>query len=101
MPTTKQDIQKAVKKVMRTSPVRGHVRKVSLFGSYLHGDAQGDSDIDLVLEYIRPFSLLDLVGIQIELSKYLGKEVDLFTPKSLSRYIRDDVMKEAEPLYES
>lgn len=101
MPTTKKDIQVALRKVIRTSPVRGNVRKVSLFGSYLHGDARENSDIDLVLEYTRPFSLFDLVHMQLELEKKLGKKVDLRTPKSLSKYFRDDVLNEAELLYEN
>ena len=101
MPTTKQDIQKALKNVLRTSTVRGKIRKVSLFGSHLHGDAKDESDIDLLLEYVRPFSLFDLVGLELALSKKLGKKVDLRTQNELSKYFRDEVVSEAEPLYEA
>lgn len=98
---TKDEIQKRLQEIIRKSPVRGRIRKVSLFGSYLHGDAGKNSDVDLLLEYTTPISLLDMAGLEIDLSKGIGKKVDLQTPGFLSRYFRDNVLAEAEPLYES
>ncbi len=97
---TKQDIQRQLEAIMKQSPYRGNVRRISLFGSQLHGKAKMDSDIDLLIELQKPMSLLKLVRMERELSEALGKKVDLSTPMSLSRYFRDDVMKEAETLYE-
>jgi uncharacterized protein len=79
---------------------RAHgIRKLSLFGSVLHGTARPDSDIDLLVEFepdARP-GLLDIAGMEIELSELLGgRKVDLRTPNDLSRYFRDDVVREAE-----
>jgi uncharacterized protein len=101
MSTTRQDIQQALRTVLRTSPVRGHIRKISLFGSHLHGDAREDSDIDLLLEYNRPISLFDVIGLELDLKKKLGRKVDLRTPKGLSKYFREDVLNEAQALYEA
>jgi hypothetical protein len=42
---------------------------------------------------------LAFIRIQDELSAVLGRTVDLHTPASLSKYFRDQVLREAEPLY--
>ena len=39
--------------------------------------------------------------MELELSEILGCSVDLNTPKFLSRYFRDDVLREAEVLYDA
>jgi hypothetical protein len=42
---------------------------------------------------------LAFIQMQDELSAVLGRTVDLHTPASLSKYFRDQVLREAEPLY--
>ena len=37
--------------------------------------------------------------LQDELSAMLGRRADLNTPQSISRYYRDEVLREARPLY--
>ncbi len=80
------------------------IRRLSLFGSVLKGTDQPDSDIDLLVEFelgATP-SYFGLVEIEMELSALLfGRRIDLRTPGELSRYFREDVMREAEPLYEA
>lgn len=97
----KSVIQKRLQEALKTSPVQGQVSRVSLFGSHLHGTAKKDSDIDLLIEFSRPISMFALVRMEREMSRVFGKNVDLSTPRSLSRYFRADVLKEAEPLFES
>jgi len=75
------------------------VRKLSLFGSRLHGSHRSDSDVDLLVEFevgAQP-TLLDLAAMEEELSTMLGGlRVDLRTAQELSRYFREDVLREAE-----
>ena len=79
-----------------------HIRKLSLFGSVLKGTARPDSDVDLLVEFepdARP-SLLDMARIEYELSAFLGgRRVDLRTAGDLSRFFRDEVIREAEVQY--
>jgi predicted nucleotidyltransferase len=81
---------------------RHGIRRLSVFGSVLKGTARPDSDVDLLVEFeptARP-SLLDMATIEEELSRLLGgRRVDLRTPQDLSRYFRDEVVREAEPQY--
>jgi len=83
---------------------RRHIRRLSLYGSELKGEMRPGSDIDLLVEFSRGAkpSFLDLAEIEQELSALLsGRRVDLRTAEDLSRYFRDQVLREAEIQYES
>ena len=80
------------------------IRRLSLFGSTLKGTNRPDSDIDLLVVFepdARP-GLLTMAEIELALSPLLdGRKVDLRTAGDLSRYFRDEVVRMAEPQYES
>lgn len=79
---------------------RSHrIRKLSIFGSILRDDFRPDSDIDVLVEF-EPGATpgFGFFGIQEELAEILGRKVDLNTPGFLSRYFRDEVMREAQVL---
>ena len=80
---------------------RNHIRKLSLFGSVLHGDFGSDSDIDLLVEFDPDHipGLIRLAGMEIELTEILGRKVDLRTAQDLSRYFRQEVIDSAEVQY--
>jgi predicted nucleotidyltransferase len=80
---------------------RHRIRKLALFGSVLREDFRPDSDIDVLVEF-EPgarVGLLALAGMELELSALVGRRVDLNTEGFLSRYFRDEVLKEAEVQY--
>jgi predicted nucleotidyltransferase len=81
---------------------RNHIRKLSLFGSILTPRFRDESDIDMLVEFEsgRVPGLLDIAGMEIELSGMLGRKVDLRTPAELSKYFRDEVVASAVPQYE-
>jgi len=81
---------------------RNGVRRLSLFGSILRDDFSPDSDIDILVEF-QPGTRLGLrfFTLERELSDLFGRKVDLNTPGFLSRYFRDEVMKQAVPQYEN
>ena len=80
---------------------RHHIKKLSIFGSYLREDFGPESDIDFLVEFDRNHipGLIELVGMEIELSEALGRKVDLRTPQELSKHFRDEVLAEAEVQY--
>jgi predicted nucleotidyltransferase len=80
-----------------------HIQKLALFGSALHDELKPESDIDLLVEFEKDHipGLITLTGIENELSQLLGRKVDLRTPRELSGYFRDDVVREAEIQYEA
>lgn len=78
-----------------------HIKKLSLFGSALRDELTPESDIDLLVEFEDEHvpGLLKLAGIEIELTKMIGRKVDLRTPAELSRYFKDDVLTKAKIEY--
>ena len=72
---------------------RFDVVRLSLFGSYSRGEARASSDVDLLVEFEAPRSLLHLISLQNELSKALGLRVDLLTRDSISPYLRDRILE--------
>ena len=78
-----------------------NINKLFLFGSALRDELKPDSDIDLLVEFDKNHmpGLLDLAGMEIELTEILGRKVDLRTPAELSRYFRDDVLRKAKVEY--
>jgi predicted nucleotidyltransferase len=79
-----------------------HIRRLALFGSVLREDFTPNSDIDVLADF-EPGHLPGLFGIspmERELSAiFEGRRIDLRTAEDLSRYFRDDVLKEAEVQY--
>lgn len=92
-------IKDCIGQTMAHLPNRDNVRRIRLFGSYLHQAAQPSSDVDLLIEFEQPVGYFELVRIQDQLSRALGKSVDLVTPNALSKYFRDEVLREAEEVY--
>jgi uncharacterized protein len=79
-----------------------HIRRLSIFGSYLREDFGPESDIDFLVEFEKGCTpgYFELADMEEQLSELLGgPKVDLRTPQELSRYFRDEVMAEAEVHY--
>jgi hypothetical protein len=74
---------------------KNHIRKLAFFGSVLRDDFGPDSDIDVLVEF-EPGKTpgFAFFGIQEELSTILGHKVDLNTPGFLSKYFRDEIIRE-------
>jgi len=70
------------------------VKRAALFGSIARGEATKDSDIDLLIEFEERKSLLDLVGLKLELQELLGREVDIITYKSIHPLLKERILNE-------
>jgi predicted nucleotidyltransferase len=71
---------------------------VRVFGSVVRGEADSESDIDLLVDMEPGRSLLDLSGLLIDLEDMLGCNVDVVTERGLRGRIRERVLKEAVAL---
>ncbi|HXJ42994.1 MAG TPA: nucleotidyltransferase family protein [Bryobacteraceae bacterium] len=73
------------------------VTALRLFGSTARGDQRPDSDIDILASFdeSRRLSLLDLVGIQLQLEELLGSPVELVEEGTLKPRVKDNVEGEA------
>jgi len=79
---------------------RHHIKRLALFGSVLRDDFTPESDVDVLVEFEQGHTPgYAFFALEEELSKIIGRKVDLNTPGFLSRYFRNEVMKEAEAVY--
>lgn len=79
---------------------RHHIQKLSIFGSALRPDFGPDSDVDVLVEFEEGHTPgLAFFDMEIELSRILGRTVDLNTPGFLSHFFRDRILREAEVQY--
>jgi predicted nucleotidyltransferase len=91
----REQIEK-IKRVMVDILKKYDVKRAALFGSYVRGENNSDSDIDLLVEFEGRKSLLDLVGLKLELQEQLGKDVDVITYKSIHPLLKERILNEIE-----
>lgn len=80
---------------------RNDVKKLGVFGSMARGEADENSDIDLLVEFSRRKSLLTLVAIERQMSAAVGRKVDLLTEAAISPYLRDRILRDVHVIYEA
>ena len=81
---------------------RNRIRRLALFGSVLRDDFGPNSDVDVLVEF-EPDARVGLItpaGMEIELSRLLGRKAELHTVKGLNPRFRDEVLQAAEVQYE-
>ncbi len=76
------------------------VAKVGIFGSMARGEADDQSDVDLLVEFSKRKSLLALVALERQISAALGRKVDLLTEAAISPYLRDRIKRDLQIIYE-
>lgn len=78
---------------------RNDISYCAVFGSFARAEATEKSDIDLLVRFSKPkgFNWLDAA---FEIEDALGKKVDLVTEKGLSPYIKDNVLRDLQVIYE-
>jgi hypothetical protein len=77
-----------------------HIQKLALFGSVLRPDFSSASDVDALVEFEPGHTPgLDFFAMEAELSRILGRKVDLNTRGFLSKYFREQALAEAEVQY--
>lgn len=96
MATSIQTIKKIIISILK----RHGVVKAAIFGSFIRGEAKRKSDIDILIEFKGGKSLLDLVGLKLDLEDALGRKVDILTYKSLHPLLKDIILKEQKMIYE-
>jgi len=80
---------------------RNRISRLALFGSVLTDRFRPESDLDVLVKF-EPDGEPGLIGLarmQLDLEAVVGRPVDLRTPKDLSRFFREEVLRSAEVQY--
>jgi len=70
------------------------VKKVGLFGSCVRGEIREDSDIDILVQIEKDISLLDFVGIKLEIEEALERKIDLVEYSTIKPLLKERILKE-------
>jgi len=92
-----EELRAKREEILRIAAKRG-ARNVRIFGSAARGEADAESDLDVLVDMEPGRSLLDMGGLLMDLQELLGRDVDVVTEPSLHWYIRDRILREAVPL---
>ncbi|OGU37725.1 MAG: hypothetical protein A2315_07775 [Ignavibacteria bacterium RIFOXYB2_FULL_35_12] len=90
----------SIKAEIIKSLAKHNPRKIGVFGSFARNEESKDSDIDILVDFKEQKSILDLIGIEIELTEALSRKVDLITESSLHPYLKDYIHKDLLVIYQ-
>ncbi len=77
---------------------RYHVQSLGVFGSYVRRQQHMDSDIDVLVTFEEPPSLLQFIELENELTDTLGIKVDLVMRDALKPTIGRRILNEVVPV---
>jgi len=65
------------------------VREIEIFGSYIRAEQRDTSDLDILIDFERPVSLLHIVALENDLSDLLGVKVDVVPKKNIRKELKE------------
>jgi predicted nucleotidyltransferase len=98
----KTEIKEKLAEALKSCPHRKTIKSLAIFGSYVKGTAKKNSDLDVLVELVPKSGIgfFELFDIQEALQAKVGIHIDLLTPQAISKYFRDEVLSQAEYVYE-
>jgi predicted nucleotidyltransferase len=92
------EILDALRQVKPDLESRYQVEQLGVFGSVVKGRGRTDSDLDILVTFRKPPSLLQFVKLENELSDRLGVKVDLVMREALKPRIGERILQEIVPV---
>jgi predicted nucleotidyltransferase len=86
-----KQILKAQKPAIRQ---RYNVSKIGIFGSYVRGEQKKKSDVDILVEFEKPISLLKLVNLENFLADLIGTKVDVVPKEDVRTELKESILGE-------
>ena len=72
------------------------LKTIGIFGSYVKGEQDENSDVDILVEVKRPMGFVKFMKLEKRLSEIIGLKVDLVTKKALKPYIGKKILQEVQ-----
>ncbi len=85
-----EEIKKKIVKILK----KNKVVRAGIFGSYARGEQKENSDIDILIEPTKNMSLLDFVGIKLEIEDELKNKVDFVSYKTIHPRLKKQILNE-------
>ena len=87
---TVQEVKKQILPILK----RQKVIKAAIFGSIARNETKRRSDLDLLVKLPKDASLLDLIGLKLDLEEKLSKQVDLVEYGALHPLLKEKILRE-------
>jgi len=96
------EVKKRLLRAIKEDPHRKYIKKVSIFGSYAYGRPSKRSDVDVLIEFTprAKIGYFELFDIQDNMKKSVGKKIDLVTKDGIDKYIKNEVLANAQTVYQ-
>lgn len=91
---TLEEIKKILKENQTVLRERFKVKEMGIFGSFVRGEQRKRSDLDILVEFDQPISLLEFVALERHLSEIIGEKVDLVMKSALKPRIGKHILEE-------
>jgi predicted nucleotidyltransferase len=93
---TFKEIEKIIQKNKKELKEKYGLKEIGIFGSYVKGEQDENSDVDMLVEVERPMGFVKFIKLENHLSQILGIKVDLVTKKALKPYIGRRILQEVQ-----
>jgi len=85
-----QEIKETITPILQ----RYGVIKAAIFGSLAKGETKTASDVDILVEIKSDISLLDFIGIKLEIEEAIKMKVDLVEYDTIKSIIKEKILAE-------
>ncbi len=89
-----EDIVTKLKELKPVIATRYKVREIGLFGSFVRGEQEESSDIDLLAEFEDKADLFDWIGLALYLEEVFQRQVDVVPKQALRSELRESVLQQ-------
>ena len=93
-----QDVLEKLRELKPILDARYKVKEISLFGSFVRGEQDAGSDIDLLAEFDAEADLFDWIGLALYLEEIFQRPVDVVPKHSLRAELRESVLQQVIPV---
>ena len=93
-----QEICQSLRQLLPIITERYQVKTIGIFGSFVRQEQRADSDLDLLVTFVEPPSLLRFIELENYLSDQLGVHVDLVMQDALKPALGSQILREAVPV---
>ena len=91
---TLEDIKSTLSQHRKDISEEFRVKDMGVFGSFVRGEANEDSDVDIIVTFSAPIGLLKFLSLEEHIEGLLGLKVDLVSKDALKPRIGARILKE-------
>ncbi len=93
-PRKAEKVLSSLKHLKPELQARYHVKDIGLFGSVLRGEQKKNSDVDILVEFLKPIGFFKFLELEEYLETELDTKVDLVSKKALKPRIGQQILSE-------